>query len=382
MLLRWHSVVVARAPIWETPAPFMKALHNLAPAVEAAAPDSTCAPTAPAEAVCPLDPAGDQRVPLSPVEIRLRIVNLVAVIVPLVGLAGAILVSWGTAFDWVQFWIFVGMTYATSVGITVGYHRLFTHQSFKTSGVMRYVLGALGSMAVQGAVIEWSGAHRKHHQHSDEEDDPHSPHMHVGGSWGSGIWATLRGFYHAHVGWLFGQRLKGMGRYTPDLRSDPVTCAVNRQFYWLALAGLAIPAALGGLITLSLSGALLGLLWGGLVRILLVHHITWSVNSVCHLWGTRPFRTGDHSRNNAIVGVLALGEGWHNNHHAFPTSARHGLNWWQFDPSYILIRGMSLLGLAWNVRTPDRARVMANRQAHLAARAAASGAAPEGAGRS
>jgi stearoyl-CoA desaturase (delta-9 desaturase) len=307
----------------------------------------------------PCEAHGDaaERAPLSPVEVRLRIVNMIAVLVPPAGLVIAMLLSWGTAFDWVQFWIFVGMTYATSLGITVGYHRLFTHQSFKTNGVVRYVLGALGSMAVQGAVIEWCGAHRKHHQHSDEESDPHSPHMHAGGSWGEGIVATARGFLHAHVGWLFGMRLKGMGRYTPDLRADPVTSAVNRQFYWLALAGLVIPAVLGGLCTWSLRGALLGFFWGGLVRILLVHHITWSVNSVCHLWGTRPFRTGDESRNNAIVGVLALGEGWHNNHHAFPTSARHGLRWWQFDPSYLVIRGLQLVGLARDIRTPARARL-------------------------
>ncbi|MBK7404695.1 MAG: acyl-CoA desaturase [Phycisphaerales bacterium] len=342
----------------------MTQLQSPAPAADLA--DSTQARVFPAGR--PHAESGT-KTPLSPVEVRLRIVNLVAVILPVVGLAIAIALSWGTAFDWVQFWIFVAMTYATSVGITVGYHRLFTHQSFKTGRILRYVLGALGSMAVQGAVIEWSGAHRKHHQHSDEEDDPHSPHMHPGGSWGSGIRATIHGFWHAHVGWLFGQRLKGMGRYTPDLRADRVTCAVNTQFYWLALAGLIIPAAVAGLITLSLSGALLGLLWGGLVRILLVHHITWSVNSVCHLWGTSPFRTGDRSRNNAIVGVLALGEGWHNNHHAFPTSARHGLSWWQFDPSYLIIRGLAAVGLAWGVRTPDPARVLTNRNVRAATNA-------------
>jgi len=309
----------------------------------------------------------ERRVPLSPVEVRLRIVNMIAVIAPLVGLGLAIWASWGIAFDWVQFWIFVGMTYATSVGVTVGYHRLFTHQSFKTNAAMRYILGALGSMSVQGAVIEWCGAHRRHHQHSDGAEDPHSPHAnfhddHDEESWGAGLWATARGFYHSHVGWLFGQRLKGMGRYTPDLRADAVTRAVNSQFYWLVLVGLAIPTLLGGLLTMTLWGAVLGFLWGGLVRILLVHHITWSVNSVCHLWGSRPFRTGDHSRNNAIVGVLALGEGWHNNHHAFPTSARHGLTWWQIDPSYLLILGLKAVGLAWDVRTPDSARIEAKRR--------------------
>ena len=315
--------------------------------------------TQPTEAPECLPDIKQRVVPLSPVEVRLRIVNLVAVILPFVGLIAAIALCWGTAFDWLQFWILVVMTYATSVGITVGYHRLFTHRSFKTTRPVRYLLGALGSMAVQGAVIEWCGAHRKHHQHSDDEHDPHSPHSHEGGSWGAGLFATMRGFYHSHVGWLFRERLKGMGRYTPDLRADPVLCAVNTHFYRLALLGLVIPTVVGGVLSMSLYGALLGLLWGGFVRIFLVHHITWSVNSVCHLWGTRPFDTGDHSRNNPIIGVLTLGEGWHNNHHAFPASARHGLRWWQFDPSYLLIRAMKLVGLAWDVRTPSAARIEA-----------------------
>jgi stearoyl-CoA desaturase (delta-9 desaturase) len=295
------------------------------------------------------------------VEVRLRIVNLCAVLIPLAGLVMGIVLAWGDAMNWTQFWIFVGMTYATSIGITVGYHRLFTHRSFRTNAAMRYILGALGSMAVQGAVIEWAAAHRRHHRHSDQEDDPHSPHAHAGGSWGEGLWATARGFCHSHVGWLFGPRLRGMGRYTPDLRADWATRAVNRQFYWLALAGLGIPAVLGGVLTMSLWGAVMGFLWGGLVRVLLVHHITWSVNSVCHLWGTRPFRTGDESRNNGLVGVLALGEGWHNNHHAFPASARHGLRWWQFDPSYLLIRAMWVIGLARDIRLPDPDRVRLKR---------------------
>ncbi len=299
---------------------------------------------------------------MTPVEWRLRIVNLIAVLVPIAGLAVAIVLAWGSALNWTQLWIFVGMTYATSLGITVGYHRLFTHQSFRTFAPVRYILAVLGSMSVQGAVIEWCGAHRRHHQHSDDDLDPHSPLNHAGRPWGSGIWGRMKGFYHSHVGWLFAGRLKGMGRYTPDLRADPVVRHVNSTFYYWALLGLVIPAALGGMLTLSFMGVLWGFLWGGLVRILLVHHITWSVNSVCHLWGTSPFRTGDHSRNNAIVGVLALGEGWHNNHHAFPTSARHGLSWWQFDPSYLLIRGMALVGLAWNVRVPNRQRVMAKRK--------------------
>ncbi len=314
--------------------------------------------------IAPDSPGAQDRLPpLSPVERRLRIVNLAAVVVPFAGLALAIVLSWGAAFNWTQFAIFLVMVQATALGITVGYHRLFTHRSFSAGPLVRGALAVLGSMAVQGSVIEWCGTHRCHHQHSDEEDDPHSPHVHAGGSWGTGIRATLRGLYHSHVGWLLSGRRKGMGRYTLDLRNDPVVCAVNRQFYWWAVVGLLIPAAAGGLITLSFTGALLGFLWGGLVRILFVHHVTWSVNSVCHLWGTRPFRNGDHSRNNVLVGIMAMGEGWHNNHHAFPASARHGLRWWEFDVSYIVIRALAAVGLARDVRTPPRERIELKRRA-------------------
>jgi stearoyl-CoA desaturase (delta-9 desaturase) len=306
--------------------------------------------------------AGQRR---SPADQKVRIINLLAVLVPFAGLIVAITLLWGVAFGWIHFGIMTAMELATALGITVGFHRLATHQSFRTPAPVRYILAALGSMAVQGPVIEWAGIHRRHHQHSDEEHDPHSPHVVPGrssGSWGAGILGMLRGAFHAHCGWLFAGHAKGLGRYTQDLRKDPVLCAVNRQFPLWVLAGLVIPTVLGGLLTMSFMGALLGFLWGGLVRIFVVHHITWSVNSVCHLWGTRPFRCGDHSRNNALVGVLAMGEGWHNNHHAFPTSARHGLRWWELDLSYLFIRGMWLVGLARNIRLPDRERVVAKRR--------------------
>lgn len=298
---------------------------------------------------------------LSAAERKLRWINLGAVLLPFVGLIAAIVLTWGVAFDWVYLGILAGMSLATSLGITVGYHRLFTHKSFRTNAVVRFALAACGSMAVQGPVIEWAGVHRRHHQHSDDEQDPHSPHAHAGGSWGGGVWGTLKGMFHAHMGWLFAGRPKGLARYTKDLYADPVLRAVNKQFPALVLAGLVIPAVLGGLLTWSLMGVLLGFIWGGLVRIFFVHHITWSVNSVCHLWGAQPFRSHDHSRNNPIVGVLALGEGWHNNHHAFPTSARHGLRWWEFDASYLFIRGMALIGLASDVKVPDAERIASKR---------------------
>ncbi|MFN7020527.1 MAG: acyl-CoA desaturase [Phycisphaerales bacterium] len=315
--------------------------------------------------------------PMSPADRRVRLLNMGTVITPFVVLIIAVALAWGwgTGFNWIQFGIFLFMVEATALGVCVGFHRLFTHRAFKTVAPIKYALGALGSMSVQGTLLEWAAIHRRHHQHSDEPDDPHSPHAHPHAaavdarytdddetslrSWGRGLVSTFRGFRHAHYGWLFIGRHKGLGRYVKDLAADPVTMKVNRHFRFWVLAGLVIPAVLGGLLEWSLYGALLGLLWGGFVRILFVHHITWSVNSVCHLWGTRPFNCHDQSRNNALVGVFALGEGWHNNHHAFPTSARHGLRWWEIDLSYLFIRTLGVLGLATDIKVPTRERIAA-----------------------
>jgi stearoyl-CoA desaturase (delta-9 desaturase) len=242
---------------------------------------------------------------------------------------------------------------ATGLGITVGFHRFFAHRSFETNKVVQFALGVLGSMAVQAPVIKWVAQHRRHHQHSDEPGDPHSPYLQ-----GRGVLGVLRGFWHSHLGWVFRPEVPNLARYVPDLLENGVARIVSRLFpLWVAV-GLLIPTVLGGVITLSWSGALLGFIWGGLVRVFLVHHVTWSINSVCHLWGTRPFSSGDRSRNNFVFGVLAMGEGWHNNHHAFPASARHGLCWWQFDLSYLVIRVLALVGLAYNVRRPSARMIM------------------------
>lgn len=297
-------------------------------------------------------------------ERRLRIINVIVVIVPFLGLIAAMALSWGVAFDWIYLAIMLGVGLVSSFGITVGYHRLCTHKSFRTPAWLRYTFAAAGSMAVQGPVIWWCGEHRRHHHHSDGEGDPHSPHMHEDGSWGEGFIATLRGAFHAHMGWMLmpsAASRRGLGKYTRDLRQDPALVAADRQFAMWAVLGLIIPTVLGGLLTLSWYGALLGFLWGGLVRILIVHHITWSVNSVCHLWGAQPFESHDESRNNPIVGILSLGEGWHNAHHAFPTSARHGLRWWELDVSYAFIRVLGLLGLARDIKVPSRDRIEAKR---------------------
>jgi stearoyl-CoA desaturase (delta-9 desaturase) len=242
----------------------------------------------------------------------------------------------------------------TGLGITVGYHRLFTHRSFETVRPVEFLLAVLGSMAVQGPVLKWVAIHRRHHQHSDRPEDPHSPH-HRGG----GITGVLAGFWHAHIGWIFRTDCPDLRRYVRDVRSDGLIRVASRLFGVWVFLGLLIPTILGGALTGTWSGALLGLLWGGLVRIFLGHHVTWSINSVCHLWGSRPFDRGDQSRNNLVFGVLGLGEGWHNNHHAFPSSARHGLRWWQLDLSYLAIRALESLGLAWRVRVPAHEKIVA-----------------------
>ncbi|MDB5327252.1 MAG: Acyl-CoA desaturase [Phycisphaerales bacterium] len=275
-------------------------------------------------------------------------VNLLAVVVPFIGFIVAAVLLWGIGFSWLHLSLMVAMYLLSAVGITIGYHRLFTHRAFETSRTLKAVFAILGSMAVEGPLLKWVAMHRRHHQHSDEEHDPHSPHLH-----GEGLWGVVTGLFHAHVGWIFDRDPANLERYVGDLSKDKVLNYISRTFPLWVLVGLLIPTILGGLISMTWTGALLGLVWGGFARIFLVHHVTWSINSVCHLWGSKDFESHDESRNNFIFGVLAMGEGWHNNHHAFPTSARHGLKWWQFDASYYIIAGMERVGLASKVRLPS-----------------------------
>ncbi|HZY89905.1 MAG TPA: acyl-CoA desaturase [Gemmataceae bacterium] len=277
------------------------------------------------------------------------VANFLAVTLPFLGLAAAIFFLWDFGFSWVELGLLLGMYAVTALGITVGFHRLFTHRSFQTYPAVQFVFGVLGSMAVQGPLLKWVALHRRHHAHSDRPGDPHSPHLH-----GSGVLGLLRGLWHAHLGWVFLADPPDLDRYVKDLRRSAMLRAVSALFLvWVAL-GLLIPALLGGLLAGTWTGAWYGLAWGGLARVFLVHHVTWSVNSVCHLWGRRPYRSDDQSRNNFLFGVLALGEGWHNSHHAFPSSARHGLRWWEFDVSYYVVRTLALVGLAWGVKVPTR----------------------------
>ena len=294
-------------------------------------------------------------VPAAPVEhARIdRIANLAATLLPLALVGFAMWSAWGGALRW-QDLVVLAICYAlTGLGITVGYHRLLTHRSFKTSAPMRGLFAALGSAAIEGPVIEWVANHRKHHRFSDQPGDPHSPHVDHGGGWRG----ALSGLFHAHVGWIFSDHeLASEERYAKDLLADPVVRFVDRMFLLWVFVGLAVPFALGFALTGSLAGGLTGLLWGGAVRIFLLHHSTFSINSLCHFFGRRRFATSDESRNLLWLSLPTLGEAWHNNHHAFPTSARHGLRWWQLDPSAWLIAGLERTGLIWDVVrvTPER----------------------------
>ncbi|MCH5376601.1 MAG: acyl-CoA desaturase [Planctomycetes bacterium] len=288
-----------------------------------------------------------------------KLTMLLAVVFPLLGCVAAIVLLWQVGWmGWLYVGLLVGGWLVSELGITIGFHRLLSHGSFQTYRWMRVLWMTLGALSVQGSPLVWCAVHRRHHQRSDQHGDPHSPHLH-----GKGWWNVLRGFYYSHMGWLFTGYWSwpDRQRYVPDLMADRWLVACDKMYYLWVLASLGIPAAIGGLATASWMGALLGLLWGGLVRVFIAHHITWSINSVCHVFGSREFETRDHSRNNLLFGLLAQGEGWHNNHHAFPRSARHGLRWWQFDLSWILIRTMELVGLAWNVRTPSERALAAKR---------------------
>jgi stearoyl-CoA desaturase (Delta-9 desaturase) len=285
-----------------------------------------------------------------------RNVNIAAVLLPLLGVLTGGVLLWNRALGVRDLAIFALMYFLSALGITVGFHRLLTHRAFQTKPWLRYTLAVLGSAALQGPVIDWVADHRKHHTFTDEEGDPHSPHA----GHGAGLSGMLRGLWHAHVGWLFQTHGQASSRrYARDLVEDPRMRRINRCFPLIALASLLVPFALGvGLSGGSLVAGLTALLWAGLVRIFLVHHVTWSINSICHFFGTRRFATEDHSTNVFWLALPSLGEAWHHNHHAFPRSAFHGLRWYELDPSGWLILSLARVGLAWDVVrvTPERER--------------------------
>jgi stearoyl-CoA desaturase (Delta-9 desaturase) len=289
-------------------------------------------------------------------ETRDRIITGLVTIVPFVAIGIAGWQLWDQALHWRDIALFFVMYIPLGLGITVGFHRHLTHRSFKTHPWLRGLLGILGSAAIEGPVISWVADHRKHHAFSDEEGDPHSPHV----DHGTGLRGTLRGLFHAHMGWLFIHTQRGnKERFAPDLLEDPVISWVDRTFLLWAVLGLLIPFALGWVIGGTLVAGLTGLLWGGLVRVFVLHHFTYSINSLCHVFGRRDYETGDESRNLALIALPTLGEAWHNNHHAFPTSAMHGLGRRQIDPSALVIAGLEKTGLVWDVVRPSADRIAA-----------------------
>ncbi|HEX8743163.1 MAG TPA: fatty acid desaturase [Thermoleophilaceae bacterium] len=275
-----------------------------------------------------------------------RIATGTVTVLPFLALGVAVWQAWAHSLYWSDLAVFAIMYTFTGLGITVGFHRHLTHRAFKTKRPIRVALTILGTAAIEGPVTAWVADHRKHHAFADEKGDPHSPHVgHAGGFRGA-----LKGLLHAHVGWLFVHDERGSKeRYAPDLLADPAVRFVDRTFLVWALGGLALPFFLGWAIGGTIHTALTGLLWGGAVRVLLLHHVTYSINSLCHFFGRQSFETGDESRNLAWLAPLSLGEAWHNNHHAFPTSAAHGLRWYELDISALVIRGLERLGLAWDV---------------------------------
>ncbi len=272
-----------------------------------------------------------------------RIYNLLAVFLPVIGILAAIVLLWNKAVGMIDLAIMFVMYVVTGFGITVGYHRLLTHRAFQTSKPVEYAFAVAGSMAVEGPVIAWVADHRLHHAHTDVEGDPHSPHV----GHGSG----LKGLWHAHAGWL----MKTQGdadfrKYAPDLVEDRGMRWISRNFLWLVALGLLIPFVAGFVLHgFSLTAALWTLLWAGFVRIFFIHHVTWSINSICHFFGRRRFDVDDRSTNVAWLALPTFGESWHHNHHAFPRSARQGLGRWELDPSAMLIWILEKLGIAKNV---------------------------------
>ncbi len=280
----------------------------------------------------------------------------VFIVVPFLAVLASGVVLWGSGLSWRDVVISTVAYAVTGHGITVGFHRYFTHGSFKAGRGTRIALAVAGSLAVEGPVTRWVADHRRHHAYSDREGDPHSPWR-----YGTDFRSLCKGLWHAHIGWLFDIEQTDQGRFAPDLLADRDVARIDRLFPLWVVLSLGLPPLVGGLWAQSWSGALTAFFWGGLVRLAVLHHATWSINSICHTLGDRPFRTRDRSANVWPLALISMGESWHNLHHADPTAARHGVDRWQVDTSAELIRGLERLGLAHDVRWPRRERLDARR---------------------
>ncbi|MCL9760862.1 fatty acid desaturase [Frankia sp. AiPa1] len=285
-----------------------------------------------------------------------QVTLLIVIVVPLAALVAAIPALWGRWITWRDVLLAVVFYGISGHGVTVGFHRYLTHRGFRTFRPVRIALAVAGNMAIEGPVIRWVADHRRHHAFSDAEGDPHSPWR-----YGPGTWPMLKGLYHAHIGWLFDVEQTDQRRYAPDLLDDPDMVRASRAFGLCAFVSLAAPALIGGLWGGSFEAAAQAFFWAGLVRVAMLHHVTWSVNSICHVLGTRPYRSRDRSTNVWPLALLSMGESWHNLHHAEPTSPRHGVRPWQIDTSFYLIKLMEVTRLARDVRWPDPARLAAKR---------------------
>ncbi len=273
-------------------------------------------------------------------------------VLPLLALAAAVPLAWGWGLTWLDVGLASAFYVLSGLGITVGFHRYFTHGSFKAARPLRIALAVAGSIAFQGSVVGWVADHRRHHAFSDKDGDPHSPWL-----FGTGPAAVARGFWHSHMGWLLQRDRTNARRFAPDLLADPDIAAVDRLFVLLTLTSLGLPALIGGLVSWSWWGAATALFWAGLVRVAVLHHVTWSINSICHMVGDRPFAARDRSANVWWLAVLSFGESWHNLHHADPTCARHGVKRGQVDISARIIWVFEKLGWAHSVRWPTKRRL-------------------------
>ncbi|MFG1697941.1 acyl-CoA desaturase [Nonomuraea sp. NPDC049309] len=283
----------------------------------------------------------------------------VFVVVPFAALVAAVPVAWGWGLSWTDV-VIAGAAYVlTGLGVTVGFHRYLTHGAFKAREWLRIALAVIGSLAVQGSVIQWVADHRRHHAFSDRDGDPHSPWR-----YGHSVRGLAKGLVFAHVGWMFGRDLTNRERFAKDLLNDPGIVRIDRLFGPLVAVSVLLPPAVGLLATGTWAGALTAFFWGSLVRIGLLHHVTWSINSVCHVFGERPLKTrdGDRAANFWPLAILSFGESWHNGHHSDPTCARHGMLPGQIDISARLIRWLERLGWVRDVRWPTPSRLAARRR--------------------
>ncbi len=316
-------------------------------------PDESDRPTTPSSGPRPADVAEPRRKVLSnPYLHRLQRRHfLLFDILPIVGTVAAIAFLAVRPLGVTELVLLAAMYLLTGLGITVGYHRLFTHRTFTATPATAAVLAVLGSMAGQGGVVSWVALHRRHHECSDREGDPHSPNLE-----GGGLRGRIRGLAHSHFLWMRRHDYPNVAHYAPDLIKNRSLVRVARYYYQWVVAGLVLPGMVGGLVTWSWTGAVSGLLWGGLVRIFVLEHVIWAINSFLHMVGTRPYASREQSRNGGVFALLTFGEAWHNNHHAFPDSPSFGLDWYRLDPVYWLIRLLAVCGLASEVEVPSSER--------------------------